>query len=231
MQQILDEKQLSILNTYIDQMIEHEKNRMPIDWEMVLAATKAYITNFPMKESPKIRSVEAASKEEIIATVLGFFESLGDDIYKEALEKILHAKHGVITNMYDIYNVKTFSLKNELGLPKYSTRGNTSWNNNGISINIPLNKSLTKKESQILDSEATFEDIFLMVHEVAYTLDLGDLRPGNFTRELIGEATSMGFELALSDYLLENSRFSQEGIKTYKNDLMRSIYFDSKKVF
>ncbi len=70
-----------------------------------------------------------------------------------------------------------------------------------------------------------------MVHEVAHTLDLGDLRPGNFTRELIGEATSMGFELALSDYLLENSRFSQEGIKTYKNDLMRSIYFDSKKVF
>lgn len=231
MQQILEQEQLNRLNNYIEKVLKQEKQSVPLNWDMILEAVNATIKNFPRLPEQKVHLIKPMSKEEIVSIALKFYKSLDDEMYNFVAERLLGMKKNVIVRLYDVYQVKDFRVNNSLGMKRFTQRGRLSWNRRGVTLNNPLNKDLRKNEAEAIKSEATYEDLFIMVHELAHMLDLDESKMGNLTRELLGEATSMGFEIALSDYLLQEGMLPKELLQQQRNQLMRSVYHDSRVVF
>ena len=77
--------------------------------------------------------------------------------------------------------------------------------------------------------KGTVEDIYLLVHEILHTFDLGE--KDNSTRNLLGEVTSYCFEAMLSRFLTENGILNREDVTNREKGDIINCYDDAVETF
>lgn len=227
--QLLSEDELKKLNRIID-LDTHEMDTIKVDWDMIEKTLTMYLQSLPSISRPSVRYSVPMSREEIVGGCLKFFRSTGDAMYQRVLEALTNKNDNLIVHFYNHHDYHDYNERNEFGHLKYTRKPNVNNSKNKVTLNMPLKSDFDKRESRVSPKETDLEDMFSLVHEVGHTLDLnfGENKK-NMSRELLGEATAMSFELLLGDYLLRQSEHDSEAIKSKIQTLFLSGIHDAEK--
>ena len=207
---VLNDIELEIINGLLDE-IEDEKEMFEFDWTEYKNIYKSYLANAKIYKYPKI--VVPLKKQEVVGYALKFFQSFNQDLYTKIANSIMGRKHNEFIEVYDKYDVIDYNETNELGFEKRSPipKMGLSDSPKCMMVYMPINNRFTKEEKEALGIEATLADIYTFVHELSHMLDVEKI---NYTRKYLTESTAIGFELYLSEYLLKNTGFSIDAIKS-----------------
>lgn len=85
------------------------------------------------------------------------------------------------------------------------------------------------KSTIYVPCKGTVEDIYLLVHEISHTFDLGE--KDNSTRNLLREVTSYCFEAMLSGFLTENGILNREDVTNREKGDIINCYDDAVETF
>lgn len=242
---VMQEEFLNKLNVAVDKIIR-EKKSMNLDYDYIEKTLKLMVNNRNAKMSP-VSIVVPIKKEEMIKTILEFFESIDDELYQKVIDVVLADDKDIKLNIYNVHSINDFRKKDENNFLKYTTYGVVQNNYGCALVNIPMSSELTKKEADVINkNNPMLEDLYLMVHELSHLLDLNldigkatkkeiagkqGIYEVNITRELTAEATAIAFEGLLSEYLIENKAYPRAAIQQISNRRINSCLQKARIVY
>lgn len=245
---IFDDNFLNKLNATVDKTIK-EKEEFNIDYDLLEKCLDAIIRNKRNRRIGAVIKVVPIKKEELLSVALDFFKSIDDEFYEKARDIILGQLKRIRMNMYSVHSVKDFNEKDEFGKNKYARSGTVSTSRGNSAIHIPLQEMLKAEEAEVVlnADEGTLDDLYTIVHEIAHTLDLNqenslpnqeEIKAGKapawrpmLSRELLGESTSIAFELLLTNYLLEKGLYPESAVRDRDNMRTNSSLRDARIVY
>ena len=226
---------LKKLNIAIDEVI-NEKEDLDIDYDLLEKALELMIkNNRPIGRRP-ISVVVPIKKSDMLTVTLDFFRSIDIDFYKKAIDTILQQNNNIKMNLYNFHDIRDFNKRDNNNLLEYTPDGRVHSRNGCANVNIPTNSELNSREEEIFEKDTcTLEDLYTIVHEITHLFDL-DLEAEKIERrknmrELTGEATTIGFEGLLTEYLLKNNLYSSIGIQQIVNKRYNSSMQNARLVY
>lgn len=223
---ILNEIELKKLNDCVDKVIL-DKTKLNIDWNLLKKFLEAYIGNQPHITDTRINIVIPMTKANIIAETIEFYESFGEDIFNKVMGAVLQNQKRLKVKIYNFHEQNNFHSRDKDRLPIFSKKPNVVSNELSSTVHVPTNYKLSKNENKAINSEATLLDLYSFVHEIGHLqdLDLSNTAPTP-TRELLGEATAIGFEMLLSEFELSKGVISPKAISQQNSFRLKSLNSD-----
>ena len=211
----ISQEDLKKLNEAIDKVINEKKDFDVVNWDFIQEAVLFYCNNYKFKDPKKEKEI-ILKKFEIVLIALDFFKSIDRDFHRRVL-KIVFGKYDKAEFTYfKRSEIKDFDEMDDVpGFEKFKKYMDMPCNyelNNKIKINMAIlcgwtyNEKLSK---ELEKDEGTIEDLYALVHELAHTLEL-NLDDNEDKKDIINhygdffcESTAIGFEKALTSYLLK----------------------------
>ena len=235
---IISKEELKQLNKSIDK-INHEKSRINFNRNILEKLMGRIEKAIPYRNESEINIITPIKYQKMLKLVMDFYKSIDEEIYQKVKEYVLQQEKNINCYVYNPYKIDKGKLDSEIGI-RYSgfTIEGRNWCEIHIPVTQPINCLRNKKniDQEGLDNiipEATLQDAYVMVHEIAHVLDfnvdqmrLGKAREGKkgVTRQLLTESTALAFEKMFSKYLLKNKTFSKEivqAIDSIRENLIR----------
>lgn len=210
----LTEKELAILNRYIDSCIGEMHQHRSFNWNNFRKILNIYDTQDICIPKPN-KIIYPMKKQEVIGYALRYFEFLGSDFYDLVVQSVLGQKKNTIVEVYDRYGIENWNEKNEFGAKRHiSSPKMAVCTGREAIVYAPLNYYVTKEEKRATGCEATLSDLYAFVHELGHRLDyIPDANfATNWTRDYFTETTAISFEMGLSEYLLQEGKISKDAI-------------------
>lgn len=201
----MSEEKLKELNDYIHKCIICERDYT--NYELLYLISRGVIENIREPYFRIQKNEKYFSKEQTIKIALEFYKNLDKELY-EKVKNIIEGKSDIRFKIYN-YDPKSDSEKvDDEGLPIYSKT--------------PMFLKYYEKKILYLPCNETIEDVYVLIHELAHTLDY--VKNDNFTRNFLTEVTPNCVEVILRDYLLKNKIVSLNDNLNSEKEKIFSLY-------
>ena len=173
----IDDKTIGKLEELAEQMLFIQDN-YEISFDFIEKALLMYITNAKHTElSDNISKVKIIKKWEVISTALDFYKSIDNKMYEKVRDVIFNQDKKTRFNIYRLSDIKNFDEMdfefNKFSRYSYSAINHVLDNKDFIYVPIKCGWEYNEKLSEQLGKDnATIEDLYTIVHELAHTFDV-----------------------------------------------------------
>ena len=204
--------ELPNLNKFIyENMQNREKST---DYNLLYRISKIMSTELKIKDRHINEITKPISEKQTKEVTLQFFKELDQELYENA-KKIIDGNSDISFNMYMLDGNEDFSKTKSDGMP--------------VHTKIPCVFSRNGKSAVYMPYKGTIEDIYLLVHELSHTFDIG--KNNNSTRNMLGEVTPACFETMLNQYLIEKGIATKEDTTNREMGRIVHYYDDAVETF
>ena len=221
----ISDENLERINEVAD-MIINEQKKYRVSFLFIEKALAIYINNNSnINKGIIINHVKILKKWEIISIALDFFKSLDPEIYKKMRDIVYGQNPKIRMNIYKRSEINDFSKEDFefKNFQRYERNPINAVKGNKDIVYLPI-KCGWRYDKEISTSlekdEGTLEDLLVLVHELAHTLDIfldylvdeNSVIISDIDNDinLFTESTAIGVERFLIKYLLEKGIISNE---------------------
>ena len=204
--------ELPNLNKFIYENMQNRERST--DYILLYRISKIMSNELKIKDRHINEITKPISEKQTKEVTLQFFKELDQELYEKA-KKIIDGNSDISFNMYMLDGNEDFSKTKSDGMP--------------VHTRIPCVFSRNGKSAVYMPYKGTIEDIYLLVHELSHTFDIG--KNNNSTRNMLGEVTPACFETMLNQYLIEKGIATKEDTTNREMGRIVHYYDDAVETF
>lgn len=204
--------ELPNLNKFIYENMQNRERST--DYNLLYRISKIMSTELKIKDRHINEITKPISEKQTKEVTLQFFKELDQELYEKA-KKIIDGNSDIGFNMYMLDGNEDFSKTKSDGMP--------------VHTKIPCVFSRNGKSAVYMPYKGTIEDIYLLVHELSHTFDIG--KNNNSTRNMLSEVTPACFETMLNQYLIEKGIATKEDTTNREMGRIVHYYDDAVETF
>lgn len=204
--------ELPNLNKFIYENMQNRERST--DYNLLYRISKIMSNELKIKDRHINEITKPISEKQTKEVTLQFFKELDQELYEKA-KKIIDGNSDIGFNMYMLDGNEDFSKTKSDGMP--------------VHTKIPCVFSRNGKSAVYMPYKGTIEDIYLLVHELSHTFDIG--KNNNSTRNMLGEVTPACFETMLNQYLIEKGIATKEDTTNREMGRIVHYYDDAVETF